>query len=124
MFWIGELDWFFVNIGQNNGRWYTFQDEAAFDALFVPNHNGVTCEPRSEPAPDRVQPIRGFGAIWCGEYKGTDFQRELGFAIELEHGELNNKFLTFETGYMLQDSQGQTYIFITDAGDTGYTLIQ
>ena len=124
MFWVGELDWFFVNLGGNDGRWYTFQDEAAFDVLFKPNHEGVTCEPRRQPAAGQTQPIRGFGAIWCGVYQGTDFQRELGFATEAEHGELNDQFLAFDAGYMLRDSRGQTYIFLIDGNNTGHTIIQ
>lgn len=124
MFWIAELDWFFVSLDGDNGRWVTFQNEAAFDALFNPNHEGVSCQPRRTPGPGQIQPIRGFGAIWCGQFKGIDFQAALGFATELEHGQLDNQFLAFEHGYMLQASDGRTHIFFLETVDTGHTIVR
>ncbi|MEM7035050.1 MAG: hypothetical protein AAF629_36265 [Chloroflexota bacterium] len=119
MFWIGELDWFFVNIGHGSGQWVNFKDEAEFDARFNPNHDGATCEPDQKPSSGQVHPIRGFGAIWCGEYNGIDFQDTLGFGTEIEHGQLNNQFLAFEKGFMLRASDDFTYIYFKEADDTG-----
>jgi hypothetical protein len=112
MYWSSILELFFV---VSRGQWYVFS-KAEVDR-FNPNPDGVACE---VPAlrEQMVQPIRGFGAIWCGR---QDIRDKLGWATQGEFGATNNLLQIFEKGFILRDNQNRTLLLFNDGS---YTLFQ
>jgi membrane protein involved in colicin uptake len=107
MFWAEEPDIFFVTIGNEKGEW-----ELLISEDFNPNSAG--CEP-SIPAPqskDLVQPVRGFGGIWCDL---VDIQKEIGYGTQDEFGTKDDLMQEFENGYILRDSQQRIYLLFADS---------
>lgn len=110
MLWSETLDEFFVAIGNE----YTGVWERLNRADFNPEAAG--CEPSiPKTAPILVQPVRGFGAIWCSR---LDIQQRIGYARAPEHGVNNNLIQRFEGGFMIRDSRDTIYILFTDADRT------
>ncbi|MCB0154013.1 MAG: hypothetical protein KDF65_04385, partial [Anaerolineae bacterium] len=104
MYWSSILELFFVLLGDlQEGQWRVFT-KAEVDT-FNPNPDGVACE--ATVPEGLVQPIRGFGAIWCAQ---AEFQRAIGFATQDEFGVSNNLLQIFENGYILRDNQTRTFV--------------
>ncbi|HSJ53017.1 MAG TPA: hypothetical protein VLC52_04650, partial [Anaerolineae bacterium] len=77
---------------------------------------GTSCEPHQPPGPGLIQPIRGFGGVWCFL---DDVQSQVGFATANETGVNGDMLQQFERGYILRDSLNQTYIlFYEGQGQT------
>jgi hypothetical protein len=103
MFWSQILEQFFVAVGGNQGTWYTVNQ----DQLKSNNPDGPGCEPPTAVPKDRLQPIRGFGAIWCDF---PDIREDIGWATEQEHGVGEARFQPYENGAMLRSNNGIYYI--------------
>jgi hypothetical protein len=105
MFWSQELDEFIVLIGsQDKGEWRLIEQEEIKAAS-----DGVSCEPTYQPVSQQevVQPIRGFGAVWC---QFLDIQRAIGWGTAKEYGVADsNRVQKFEKGIILRASDGSTF---------------
>jgi len=112
MYWSQLHDRFFVLMGQPeaDGGASLVLPSGGFDI----NPSGVSCAPSVTPVPGEaeVQPVRGFGGLWCAE---LDVQRALGFATEQERGVTGNLIQEFDGGQILRDSRGDTYVIYSDA---------
>ena len=109
MIWAGIPSLFFVMIGETEGPWYLIMNDE------VDSYNptdGVACRVEEPPARNLVQPIRGFGAIWCGR---EDIRKQIGWGTEPEFAVVNNQLQAFENGFILQDSRGFIYVLPTGA---------
>jgi hypothetical protein len=107
MFWSQILDLFIVTIGHEKGTWYRI-DRKEVEARYS-DASGVSC--KIEVPPGLVQPISGFGAIWCG---WPEIREEIGFATTEEFGTSNTLLQPFENGAILRDSNGFVYILFDD----------
>jgi hypothetical protein len=113
MFWSQDLDEFVTLMGSpDKGEWRLIgKDEAKLYS------DGVSCEPSYEPSsPNPVQPIRGFGGIWC---QFLDIQKAIGWGIKEEYGVADsNRIQKFENGLILRASDGSTFVLLGDkSGD-------
>ncbi len=108
MFWSRSLEEFVVTIGVNEGKWY-FITKTDF------NPSGAGCDPdiRQPTSPNLIQPVRGFGGIWC---ENLEIQKAIGYATEKEHDEVDVLLQKFEGGVILRDSQKQVYILFWGDG--------
>jgi hypothetical protein len=107
MFWTQQLDIFIVIIGQEKGEWRLIKQNE-LNAV----SSGVSCEPDTPPSSRTlVQPIRGFGAVWC-QFKAI--QQALGFGTAKEFGVDTNLIQPFERGFILRDSSNQLYLLFAD----------
>jgi hypothetical protein len=106
MFWAEEPDLFVVTIGEEKGTWEILE-KTDF------NPSGAGCEPTIAPpsSPDLVQPVRGFGGIWCDR---IDIQKEIGYGTKEEYGVSDNLLQPFENGAILRDSNNLFYILFVD----------
>jgi hypothetical protein len=101
MIWSGITEWFFVMVGQDSGPWY-----------FIPkvdfyNPDGVACDVGSPPEKGLVQPVRGFGGIWCDR---KDIRAQIGWGTAPEFSVVDNQLQEFENGFLLRDSRGFIYV--------------
>lgn len=103
MFWSEILEQFFVAVGGNQGTWYTVNQ----DQIRSYNPDGPGCKPPTDVPENRLQPMRGFGAIWCDF---PDIREDIGWATEQEHGVGQARFQPFENGAMLRSDDGIYYI--------------
>jgi hypothetical protein len=103
MFWSQILGQFFVAGGDDEGNWYVINQ----DQLKSYNPDGPGCEPPTAVPEDRLQPIRGFGAIWCDF---PDIRADIRWATEQEHGVGEARFQPYENGAMLRSNDGTYYI--------------
>lgn len=108
MFWSQDLDVFFVIIGEDNGEWRLIRQEELKSVS-----PGVSCKPSIDPptSSSLVQPIRGFGAVWC---QWLDIQKAIGYGTAKEFGTNSDLLHAFENGYILRDSQGRVYVLFAD----------
>ena len=97
MFWVGEINLILITIGNEQGDWVSYGDD--WDGA------NYSC-PVQAPA-GTIQPVRGFGWIWCreqaiGERLGGALKEEQGFSagIDLIQG--------FDNGIIFRDSDGKT----------------
>lgn len=107
MYWMQLYDWFFVMIGQDRGTWQMI----AQSEISWPWNPGTSCEPDESPGPGLIQPIRGFGGVWCFL---DDVQARIGFATAAEIGVSGGLLHEFEDGFILRDSRGYVYIMLRD----------
>lgn len=103
MFWseLGLL--FLVTIGQDSGTWYYFPEDKS------PWKNGMpekSCE--ANPPPGLIQPVRGFGGLWCTQ---SDIRDQIGWGLDIERGIQDGTDLIqgFNGGIIFRDSDGQTH---------------
>jgi hypothetical protein len=109
MYWVQLPDWFFVTIGGDEGAWL----RQAQSEITWPWNPGTSCEPDKVPGPGLMQPIRGFGGVWCFL---DDVQAQIGFATAAEAGVTGNLLQEFEGGFILRDSQNDVYVMFRDGG--------
>ncbi len=106
MFWSQELDEFVALIGSSDkGEWRLIEQEEIKAVS-----DGVSCEPTYQPLSQDavVQPIRGFGAVWC---QFPDIQRAIGWGTAKEYGvEDSDRLQKFEKGIILRASDGSTFV--------------
>jgi cytoskeletal protein RodZ len=102
MIWSNVLDEIFVMVGQEEGWWMHF-DGKETDA-FKPTDQGSCL---ATPPEGFYQPVRGFGAVWCGV---PDIRKEIGFALVKEFPGEGSLVQEFENGYILRDSLARIYI--------------
>ncbi|MFQ5612791.1 MAG: hypothetical protein ACE5H9_11725 [Anaerolineae bacterium] len=108
MFWSEEIETFIVLVGDETGRWQAFGPK---DVTWSWNPGGPSCSAKVPPG--LVQPIRGFGGIWCAR---ADIREAIGFGTLKEFG-VNGDFLQeFEAGVVLVDSNNFVYFLFTDDG--------
>jgi hypothetical protein len=104
MFWSEVLKQIFVAVGGNQGDWYVFDQPDPQSRSYNPE--GPGCDPSAEVPENRLQPIRGFGTIWCD----VPEIRDVGWATEREHGVDGARFQPYENGAMLRSNDGIYYI--------------
>jgi hypothetical protein len=110
MFWAQIPDLFVVTIGDDKGTWYLFR---VSEITWSWNFSGTSCEPDVPPGPGQVQPIRGFGGLWCAR---EDIREAIGFATAEEYGVGNNLLQEFQSGAILRDSHNFVYLLFGDDG--------
>ena len=106
MFWSQILDEFFVVVGDSKGEWYHFNKEEV-DSFIA--SGDADC--KAEPPNGLVQPVSGFGAIWCSQ---DELRNEIGFGTKPEFGVGENLIQEFENGIILRDSKGQFYVLFSN----------
>ncbi len=112
MFWYSIFDMIFVTIAESerNGWWEVFTKEQT-DAYYPSDTGSCTL-----PVPEGViQPIRGFGAVWCGR---DDIRAEIGFATAKEFGTVDALIQEFENGIIFQDSRKRIFVLFTGQNAT------
>ena len=109
MYWVQLPDWFFVTIGGDKGAWHM----QAQSEITWPWNPGTSCEPDKAPGPGLIQPIRGFGGIWCFL---DGVQAQIGFATAAEAGVTGNLLQEFGGGFILRDSRNDVYVMFRDGG--------
>jgi hypothetical protein len=72
--------------------------------------SGPSCDIGKTPS-GRIQPIRGFGGIWCAR---PDIRERIGFGLIPEHGVSNDLFQKFERGVILRAGNNAIYILFED----------
>ena len=104
MYWTQILDVFIVFIGnEQEGDWRLIDKTEVTSVSDEP-----ACPPLNPPSsPDLVQPIRGFGGIWCDF---PEIQKQIGWGIIKEYGVANDLIQQFEQGMILRNSKGWVYI--------------
>ncbi|MEM7349008.1 MAG: hypothetical protein AAF485_32670, partial [Chloroflexota bacterium] len=103
MIWSGIFDRFYVGVGElEAGQWQSYE-KGEFDG------NSAGCQPSiTTDRDDLVQPIRGFGALWCDF---PEIQGQIGYGIEAEYAANENLIQQFEQGVILRNHQDWIYIF-------------
>jgi len=106
MFWSQILDIFIVFLGDEDaGKWQLIEKDEIKSVS-----NEPACRPLNPPSsPDLVQPIRGFGGIWCDF---PEIQEEVGWGIVQEYGVDSNLIQQFENGMILRASNGNTFVLL------------
>lgn len=113
LFWSAEAEIFIAVLGTDRGQWLLFPENVADWEEGDPD---LSCN-LGPPPPGLVQPIRGFGALWCAD---ESLRQTLGWATDTERGFEDEVDLlqTFETGFIFRDSDGLTnnlaYILFDD----------
>jgi hypothetical protein len=76
----------------------------------------------ASPPPGRVQPVRGFGKIWCDHLGGPSAAIGWGLGPEdgFYPGRADPTVQNFQRGFIFRDSDGQThgmaYVFFASSG--------
>jgi hypothetical protein len=106
MFWTQILDVFIVFVGnEQEGEWRLIKREE-----FITYSDEPACQPLNpSSSPDLIQPIRGFGGIWCDF---PEIQKQIGWGITKEYGIDNDLIQQFEQGMMLRTSNGATFVLL------------
>jgi hypothetical protein len=106
MIWSGIYSEIYAMAGDDKGEW-AFFDQEAIDAG-KPSDTG-SCTVRVPN--DLVQPIRGFGAVWCAN---PDLADALGFGLIPEYGVSTNRIQKFQNGVIIRDSQERYWVLFAD----------
>lgn len=106
MFWTQALDEFVVLIGnRERGGWSLIEQSE-----LTGSSSGVSCNVGNPPSANLVQPIRGFGAVWC---QWADIRQRIGWGTANEYGVADtNRLHKFEKGIILRASNGAVYILV------------
>jgi hypothetical protein len=75
-----------------------------------------TCPDANTPSECPPTPKRGFGKVWCGI---PELRDKLGKVEKCEEGHTGS-MQQFESGFMVQASSGEIYIFYCDGADYGH----
>jgi formylglycine-generating enzyme required for sulfatase activity len=114
MIWSQIGDQFFVIVygkqGAGEGTWLLYP------ATEIPviNPDGVSCKADPQPPPGLMQPVRGFGGVWC--HLDPKTREAIGFATEVERSVTGNLIQQFEAGWVLRDSKNSVYVFFEYEG--------
>ncbi len=115
MFWRQDNDYAYV-VYEQGGLNGTYQ---AYTDMWHEGDPAYSCA--ASPPPGRVQPVRGFGAVWChlggpSAAIGWGLGEEAGFWP----GNADPMVQDFERGFIFRDSDGTTkgmaYVFFSDSG--------
>jgi serine/threonine-protein kinase len=115
MFWRQDNDYAYV-VYEQGGLNGTYQ---AYTDMWHEGDPDYSCS--ASPPPGKVQPIRGFGAVWChlggpSAAIGWGLGEEAGFWP----GNADPMVQDFERGFIFRDSDGTTrgmaYVFFSDSG--------
>jgi hypothetical protein len=109
MVWSGILDEFFIMVGGDEGMWQRISNEE----LVSYNPDGPGCPPPSEPPPDKVQPVRGFGAVWCD---WPEIRDSIGWGLDDEYAVSDDIIQEFDNGLILRLSDGSIFVLFSDDG--------
>jgi hypothetical protein len=113
MFWRQDNDRAYV-VYEQGGLSGSFQ---AFTGAWSEGDPEYSCA--ATPPPGKIQPKRGFGAVWC-QLGGPGAAIGWGLAEEVGFGPGNGDPLVqdFQRGFIFRDSDGtstgQAYVFIND----------
>jgi hypothetical protein len=119
MYWSQIHDLYFVvfydNPSGEKGTWLVFENSE------IPNINlsGTACKSDIPSDPAGIQPVRGFGGVWCA--LDSEDRQKLGYATQPEQGVSGDLLQEFENGFILRDSRGVTYALY---GDRTYTMVR
>ncbi len=112
MYWSQILEVFVVTSGnEDEGTWEFFTK--ADVETFGENSNNINC--KVDVPAGLVQPVRGFGTIWCAR---PDIQADIGFGTSHETGVKDNILQLFKGGIMLRNHNGDTYVLLADKNST------
>ncbi len=102
MFWSKEAQLYLVTIGDNSGAWQLFPED---DSIWKEGMPQLSCDIQIPSG--FVQPVRGFGSIWCTH---SNIREAIGWGIDAERGFEGGVDLIqgFERGIIFRDSDGQT----------------
>ena len=109
MIWTQDLGLFFVAVGDEfEGKWDVFSQAEV-------ERGQPGCEPSIlKSSPDLVQPVLGFGALWCLD---ETIQELLGYGLTDEVvTDDTNLIHPFDEGFIFRDRQGRTFIFLFEGG--------
>jgi hypothetical protein len=111
MIWsaIPDPDLFFAMVSEPRSEWYLV-DQREVDS-FSPT-DGVSCDVGEPPVSGLVQPVRGFGAIWCNR---DDIRDRIGWGTQEEFAVVDNQLQPFENGFLLRNSRKNIYVLIREA---------
>lgn len=114
MIWsaIPQPNLFFAMVGGDKGEWYLV-DQTEVDS-YNPQ-DGPSCDVGAPPASGLVQPVRGFGAIWCNR---DDIRERIGWGTAEEFAVVDNQLQPFENGFLLRNSQKTIYVLIRETSPT------
>jgi hypothetical protein len=73
--------------------------------------DGVSCELDTSPPNGLYQPIRGFGALWCGR---EDIRDQVGWGTMPEFAVIDDALQRFENGFLLRDSRGFIHVLFNN----------
>jgi hypothetical protein len=110
MIWsaIPDPDLFFAIVGGDKGKWFV-ADQKEVDS-YNPR-DGVSCELDTSPPNGLYQPIRGFGALWCGR---EDIRDQVGWGTMPEFAVIDDALQRFENGFLLRDSRGFIHVLFNN----------
>jgi len=110
MIWsaIPDPDLFFAIVGGDKGKWFV-ADQKEVDS-YNPR-DGVSCELDTSPPNGLYQPIRGFGALWCGREEIRD---QVGWGTMPEFAVIDDALQRFENGFLLRDSRGFIHVLFNN----------
>ncbi len=102
MFWSQLGRFFLIVIGSDQGAWRFFPED---DSTWKEGMPSLSCQ--VEVPPGLVQPVRGFGGLWCAH---TEIRDKIGWGLSDERGFEDGIDLIqgFEGGMIFRDSDGQT----------------
>ena len=106
MIWSGIYGEIYAMVGEDKGTW-SWYDQKTIDS-FGPSDSG-SCTVRVPSGV--VQPVRGFGAVWCGD---PDLAKDIGFGLIPEYGVSTNLIQKFQNGVIIRDSQKRFWILFAD----------
>jgi formylglycine-generating enzyme required for sulfatase activity len=110
MYWAESPDLFIVTIGSETGTWYLFWPE---ERDWLMNADGTSCQPEVQPKEGQVQPVSGFGGLWCAR---KDIRGAIGFGTAKEYRVEGNLLQQFDRGWILRDSRGIVHVLFRDDG--------
>ena len=110
MIWsaITDPNLFFAIVGDDSGKWFV-ADQKEVDS-YNPK-DGVACDLGPPPSDGLSQPIRGFGALWCGR---DDIRDQIGWGKTPEFAVIDNALQRFENGFVLRDSRSFIHVLFDD----------
>ena len=115
MFWRQDNDYAYV-VYEQGGLNGTYQ---AYTNMWHEGDPTYSCA--ASPPPGKVQPVRGFGAVWC-QLGGSSAAIGWGLGEEVGFwpGHADPMVQDFERGFIFRDSDGTTkgmaYVFFSDSG--------
>jgi hypothetical protein len=112
MFWSKDGRLYLATIGHESGSWQIFTEDSSPWKEGMPQ---ASCDVQVPPG--LVQPIRGFGGLWCAH---QGLREQIGWGLDVEKGfEAGTDLIQgFEGGLIFRDSDGQArgaaYVLFSD----------
>ena len=100
MFWHAQASLVTITMGSDQGDWMFYKEHW--------NQSGPAESCTVQVPSGKLQPVRGFGWIWCQDKTIRD---KLGWALDVERpfSPGVDLFQSFENGFIFRDSDGMTH---------------